>query len=434
MRKSNRWVIALGILVMVGVAWYMLITTVRDTSKSYQTALNSARKFAKLKINKDAEEKYFEAYNISPSYELSVEIAKFYKNTGEDQEFLGYTESKLEEYPDSSELYDVLIDYYYSQQMFENCVDSFEQIDKRGISSKIIEKVRGKLEKEYEMGFVSYQDVKKYRNGFCAVMGDSGKWSYVTEKGNNVIDSRYLEATGFSGDGTAVVRDDEDCYIIDDEGNRKFVNTKKQSVEECRALSEGLMAIKVNGKFIFVKDDFSEAFKGNYEDASVFFNGVTFVKNNGKWFLINEKGNRVGESEYDDVILDEIGFSVRQKRAFVKQNGMVIMIDTNGKKIGQDSYEDAKPFNAEGYAAIRKNGKWGFVDINGKVVIEPKYENARSFSNGNAAIMENGKWGFINKKQSQIVECRFDDAKDFSPKKSCFVKENEQWNLIVFYM
>ena len=33
MRKSNRWVIALGILVMVGVAWYMLITTVRDTSK-----------------------------------------------------------------------------------------------------------------------------------------------------------------------------------------------------------------------------------------------------------------------------------------------------------------------------------------------------------------------------------------------------------------
>ena len=64
---------------MVGVAWYMLITTVRDTSKSYQTALNSARKFAKLKINKDAEEKYFEAYNISPSYELSVEIAKFYK-------------------------------------------------------------------------------------------------------------------------------------------------------------------------------------------------------------------------------------------------------------------------------------------------------------------------------------------------------------------
>ena len=151
MRKSNRWVIALGILVMVGVAWYMLITTVRDTSKSYQTALNSARKFAKLKINKDAEEKYFEAYNISPSYELSVEIAKFYKNTGEDQDFLRYTESKLEEYPDSSELYDVLIDYYYSQRMFENCVDSFEQIDKRGISSKTIEKVRGKLEKEYEM-------------------------------------------------------------------------------------------------------------------------------------------------------------------------------------------------------------------------------------------------------------------------------------------
>ncbi|MFR5620015.1 MAG: hypothetical protein ACLTJ5_14730 [Clostridium sp.] len=62
-------------------------------------------------------------------------------------------------------------------------------------------------------------------------------------------------------------------------GNRKFVNTKKQSAEECRALSEGLMAIKANGKFIFVKDDASErAFKGNYEDASVFFNGVTFSK------------------------------------------------------------------------------------------------------------------------------------------------------------
>ncbi|MFR5620016.1 MAG: hypothetical protein ACLTJ5_14735 [Clostridium sp.] len=49
------------------------------------------------------------------------------------------------------------------------------------------------------MGFVSYQGCKKYRNGFCAVMGGSGKWSYVTEKGNNVIDSRCLEATGFFG-------------------------------------------------------------------------------------------------------------------------------------------------------------------------------------------------------------------------------------------
>ncbi len=45
-----------------------------------------------------------------------------------------------------------------------------------------------------------------------------------------MIDSRYLEATGFSGDGTAVVRDDEDCYIIDDEGNRKFVNTKNRAL------------------------------------------------------------------------------------------------------------------------------------------------------------------------------------------------------------
>ncbi len=133
---------------MVGVAWYMLITTVRDTSKSYQTALNSARKFAKLKINKDAEEKYFEAYNISPSYELSLEIAKFYKNTGEDQDFLRYTESKLEEYPDSSELYDVLIDYYYSQRMFENCVDSFEQIDKREFPLKQLRKYVGNWKKK----------------------------------------------------------------------------------------------------------------------------------------------------------------------------------------------------------------------------------------------------------------------------------------------
>lgn len=51
----------------------------------------------------------------------------------------------------------------------------------------------------------AYEDARSFQNGYAAVCLD-GKWGYIDEGGNMVIDPIFLEATYFSSQGTAAVR------------------------------------------------------------------------------------------------------------------------------------------------------------------------------------------------------------------------------------
>lgn len=51
----------------------------------------------------------------------------------------------------------------------------------------------------------SYEDARSFRNGYAAVCAD-GKWGYIDEEGNMVIDPVFTGATDFSSQGTAAVK------------------------------------------------------------------------------------------------------------------------------------------------------------------------------------------------------------------------------------
>ena len=51
----------------------------------------------------------------------------------------------------------------------------------------------------------SYEDARSFQNGYAAVCVE-GKWGYIDEDGNMVIDPVFTEATYFSSHGTAAVK------------------------------------------------------------------------------------------------------------------------------------------------------------------------------------------------------------------------------------
>lgn len=435
MKKGNRFLIIIGILAAMIAGWYMLIDNQRQVNQEYQNALNEGRRLANLKIYSDAQTYYLQAYEIQPDYDLGIEIASFYKNMGDNREFESFTEDLISENPYNASGYEILLTYFYEAQDFKSCVDVIQKAQKRKVSSEKITQIEKQIKKEYEIQYARYMDVAKFSNGYCAVQGENGLWGYVGESGVGSISCEYQAVTGFSlEEQLAAVRNEEgECFLVDAGNNRKEADEQQRVIGDCKMLSEGYMAIQVNGKYSFVQKNYSGAF-GEYEDAGSFSEGIAPVKEGGKWYLIHPDGSKATESGFDEIVMDELGVCFRQERAFVKNAGKYIMIDASGKQMGDSTYESVVPFNESGWAAVKKNGKWGFVDASGKETIEPVYEEARSFSNGCAAVKENGKWGLIYEDRSYLLECQFDGAKDLTANKSCFVKSGEEWNLLIFYL
>lgn len=57
-----------------------------------------------------------------------------------------------------------------------------------------------------------FHDVRKFQNGFCAVMNDKGKWGYVTKDGTLRVPFKYKEAYSVSNNGEARVVERVLCF------------------------------------------------------------------------------------------------------------------------------------------------------------------------------------------------------------------------------
>lgn len=125
--------------------------------------------------------------------------------------------------------------------------------------------------------------------------------------------------------------------------------------EKAYSFSDGLAAVKINGKFGFITRTGEAAIAYRFDNAWSFSEGLACVKLNGKWGFVRHDGSAAIAYRFDD----------------------------------------AKSFS-EGLAAVKANGKWGFIDRDGVCTIPYKYDSANAFSEGLAAAQLNGKWGFID--------------------------------------
>ena len=217
-------------------------------------------------------------------------------------------------------------------------------------------------------------------------------------------------------------------------------------VEKLRDFSEGLCAIKQNGKWGYIDKKGNTVIDCIYEDVKDFSEGLAVVKKDGKCGYINNKGEVVIDFKYDSADNFLFGYGVgyigRSKNIVIDKSGneiinksysmlfgpiskdLFIVVEGVGKGysivdkdeniiiegiaqagINVDGLIPVKQVAAQG--SFWDDGKWGFIDENGKLVIDYMYDFAGPFVDGLAGVVKDGNIGYINKNNEFVIEAKY---------------------------
>lgn len=234
---------------------------------------------------------------------------------------------------------------------------------------------------------------------------------------------------------------------LDSNWRYKFLDNKGDDIsvgwcEKIEDFSDGLAAVRQNGKWGFLNEKGGLKIGFIYEDANRFINGVAAVKLNGKWGYINKNGKVIIPIIYDDnggnffmsdynamkkgdvtIIVDKKGkeililektIEVDTDHGFisrhylrVEKDGKCSVSDLRTGKLEKFAYDYIDLMFSDGLLRFQNNGKFGYLDESLNVKIPPKYF-AMEFRGGLAKVEINGKWGFMDKKERLVIEPMFD--------------------------
>jgi len=208
--------------------------------------------------------------------------------------------------------------------------------------------------------------------------------------------------------------------------------------EAVQPFSEGLAAVKHEGRWGYINRSGAEVIPFRYRSAQSFRGGVAIVDTGlpdhpvgvidptGSWvtqplfrglstadgpggFLFGQKEAGDGLSFYDragNLVLGpySLAFPFVEGRARVKTQSGEWIIDSSGNFIAkQPVVLDAIRFS-EGLIAIRRDRKVGYMDVDGNIVVEPRYDQGGEFSEGLAAVQLEGRWMFIDKSGTTVAQ------------------------------
>ena len=202
--------------------------------------------------------------------------------------------------------------------------------------------------------------------------------------------------------------------------------------------SEGLAAVKHEGRWGYINRAGKEVIAFRYRSAQSFRGGVAIVDTglpehpvgvidpSGAWvtppmfrsletadgpngMACGQKEAGAGSSFYDrtgNLVLGpySMAFPFADGRARVKSDGVDWIIDTSGNFIPRQPVALEGIRFSEGLIAIRRDRKLGYMDLNGNIVIEPRFDQAGEFQEGLAAVAEEGRWVFIDTSGARVAQ------------------------------
>lgn len=164
----------------------------------------------------------------------------------------------------------------------------------------------------------------------------NGKWGFVDENNDIVIDTLYVLARAFNSHGIAPVVDDSGWVYIDTCGNKLFRpfifdNGPDYFVEGLARFQDGDKIgfvndrgeIKIEARFTFIRP-FSEGLAAFCSECQAMFQGEHQIHSGGKWGYINKKGKTIIPAQF------EKAFDFKDNIAWIVTNGEKKRIDANG--------------------------------------------------------------------------------------------------------
>ena len=210
----------------------------------------------------------------------------------------------------------------------------------------------------------------------------------------------------------AAVSDEGQIYYIDKNGYKKLMTDFE--VEALGVFGNKLAPYVSEGKYSYIDENANKATETTYDFAGGFANKRAAIKQGDKWAIIKSDFSQVTDFIYDDVILDDLGFSTSQNVYIAKQDGKYHIFDLDGNMKGSEGFDEAKAFMSDDATAVKIDGKWGFVNKSGDIEMMTEYKDAKPFSNGFAAVYDGKMWGYINKNSTVVIDFEFNEAGSFN--------------------
>lgn len=253
-----------------------------------------------------------------------------------------------------------------------------------------------------------YDHIKKSETGFYEVR-ENTSYGIIDSNGREIVAPEYEVCDMISEWGVRVKKGNY-YGLISWQG--KTILPLKYTTMGLPANERIVLGItdSLSGKSSFTYcDKTGELLSGfNYESARSFSEGLAAVRKNGKFGFIDTTGKLVVTYQFVEASSFKNGYCVVAKKA-----GKYGMIDITGLMIIPFKYEKLDDLS-EDMIGFRKNGKWGFLNANGEQVIAPQYSEILSFSEGMAAVKDGPYWIYINKNKDLLIDMRIVRAESFS--------------------
>ena len=221
------------------------------------------------------------------------------------------------------------------------------------------------------------------------------QWEWIIKPG------LYKNIAFLDGDLFKFYKNDKKVCIIDASTKDIYEYSLFDDIEFDR---ENVFIANKNSSFFHVDKAGNKLSDKTYESIYYLKDGFSAVRLNGLWGFIDENFNQAVDFKFYDVHSFYENYA-----AVMDKDNKWGFIDTAGNVAIDFQYDEAGNFS-EDLAAVKQGDKWGYIDKNGKEVISCKYDEAHNFSEGLAAVAINNyfedgcmAWAYIDAKGDVVI-------------------------------
>ena len=392
--KKGRVVLAVFVIVLMGVAWVSYTGSIAKNNEKYDAYIAEATQFMDgalyqkaiqslgcaldIKETTNARSIWLEAYDLA--YKDGVVTRKQYASALEKA-------CSLE--PKNAEHWETLISLYLEHSEYSSAYSYYNKSVNAGAKSEELLELKDQILYSYSTTSKTYTGVCYSSSGYNTVY-DGKRWGVMDSNGEWLFECVYEFASPVGNDIDVLLSSSHGMRVVDRNGVVQAV--LNLDVDAARGIGNDLLPVYTGGKWAFYSCLESKVTLQGFEDVTSFSDGIAAVKANGKWSLICSDGTTASDAVFDDVKYADSGEFAFQGIVIAASKGQYALYDTTGNPLNAFQCKDADVYLG-GYIAFQdKTGKWGYVNKDGKIVVEPKYEQAKSFSNGLGAVCLNGSW------------------------------------------
>ena len=257
-----------------------------------------------------------------------------------------------------------------------------------------------------------YSKVSSFRHGYAIVTNETGGKGVIDPDGNEIIPIGKYEDVGSFEDG---------LFRIRQNGKFGYINEKDEiviqpSYADANYFSEGLASVKADGKIGAINKDGEIVITPRFDSFFVFSEGTAVITEGDRSYYIDQQGNKLFGTDYAKAnkFSEGLATCLDAMEKDADGNFPFRVVRANGETVytlkcqNMGTYRDGLVWYLEGWLL-------GFLDDKGQQVIAPAYNSINMATDGNAgsgcfAAEKEGKWGIIDRNNNTIIPFEFDKA------------------------